>query len=271
MEVFIFRLTDHIAAEIRLGDEQRVLQVHLILLVIVVVDELAVTRNGKLARLVVIVRDDRVPYFIRSVLRHIVGRLRGDLLILGRNDRVRGTVAALALVALKGLAHRCPRGRPVLSALRILDVNVAARLIKRHAVETIADDTSVRAGLHEAVSARVVRNDRAVLRGSQIVSPCRRGVGSGDDVLLCFLIKITVLHIRKPLQIFRIARQTADPLSVIIQYSVLRRQGLHRFKYRILHPTMDFPNSSPRGSACRTRRCPLRPATTPRCIPNARR
>ena len=194
MEVLIFPLQNHVAAEIRMADEQRVLQVYLILLVVVVVYEFAVAGYGQLAGLIAGVRYNGVPDLVGGVLRHIISRLCADSLILRGNHRIRSSVAAFAFIAFKGFADRRPGSGPEVAVLAVTKIDVSAGLVKRHAVETVTDYPAVRAGFNEAVSARIVRDDGSVFRRSEIVSPSGRRIRTGDDVFFRLLIKITVVH-----------------------------------------------------------------------------
>ena len=158
----VLLLEEVVAFKIGMRDKKRVLKINLILLVVILVYKLAVACSGEVSRLYVIVGDFASPNLIIGVLRNIIGRFRGDFFVLGRNDCVSCTVAALALVLGKRLADGRPRAAPIVAVVVVLDVNVASGLVAVYAVKAVAQNSALCAALNERISARVARDNRAV-------------------------------------------------------------------------------------------------------------
>ena len=74
-----------------------------------------------------------------------------------------------------------------------MQIDIASRLII--AVKNIAEYTSLGAGFHEAVTARVVGNQCTVFRGAQIVGPWLGGIRSRYNIFPVLVIKVSVLHV----------------------------------------------------------------------------
>ena len=167
---------------------------YLILLVVVVVNKFAVACYGKLSGLGVVIGDLGSPDLVKSISGNVVCSLSLDVLVLGGDNGVSSTVAALALVLVEGLADRRPGSRPVIACFAVLEVDVSAGLVNSNRIEAVTDNSSVCAGLYEAVAACVVGNDCTVLRIAKVVSPRHRGIGAGDHVLFVFKVKMSVIH-----------------------------------------------------------------------------
>ncbi len=118
-----------------LHDVLRILQVVAIVVHVPVGSELSVGESAKLTSLLAHVGHLHVPNFELLTLRHEVESLCLDIAILGRDLRIGGTVAALALVFIERFAHRLPRARPEVFRLAVVQVDVATRLVQWHVVE----------------------------------------------------------------------------------------------------------------------------------------
>ncbi len=130
------------------------------------IGELAVGEHVDFTRAVAL-----VGHFESPVLE---GLSQGDEVRgLGRNafvarleDGIGCAVAAGGLVLVEWLAHRLPRGRPVIAIGLVPQVEVAPRLIHRDAVEEQAQEAPARARFVEAIATRVVGDDGAILGGA---------------------------------------------------------------------------------------------------------
>lgn len=224
---------DIVALEVGACDEQGILEIYLILFVVRVVHELAVAGNSELSGLVGGVCYLCRPYLVCSALGNVVGHLGLYALVLGCDNGVSGTVAALALEFIEGLAYGRPGSGPVLAGLLIAQVNVASGGVVCNAVEAVADNTSVSAALYEAVAAGVVGNDSAVLGVAEVVCPCGRCVRTGDDILLAEFVEMSVVHWYS--SIYSSARGGVFTIPAVFQpclyYNIKR---LH-FKGGVLH------------------------------------
>ena len=87
---------------------------------------------------------------------------------------------------LTGFPPRVPHG------LTIFDVEVAATIVHRYVVVTIAGDTAELRILIEAVTAGSVRNQREEVLVAQIVDPGPRGLRVCDDILAMLVVEMTV-------------------------------------------------------------------------------
>ena len=195
LEDLVLLLENEILLEVGASDEQGVLKVYLILLIVVVVNELAVAGYGKLSGFGVVVGDLGSPYLVQSISGNIVCSLSLDVLVLGGDNGVSSTVTALALVFVKRLTYGKPGSRPVVACFSVLQVDVSAGLVNCNGVEAVTDDSSVCAGLYEAVAACIVGNDSAVLRVAEVVGPGSGSIGACDYVFLVFKIEMTVIHL----------------------------------------------------------------------------
>ena len=186
-------LEDLVALEAGAGDEQGVLEVDLILLIVVVVGEFYEAEGGQVSGLIAVVGDDRTPNLIGCAVGHVIGHLRADVCIVGRDHSVCGAVTADALVGIQRLANRLPGSRPVICGVVVPQVDVTARQC-HHRVEAIAADSAVCAGLDEAIAGSIVGNDCAVFRRTKVVDPRCRGIRMVDHILLVLEVKVTILH-----------------------------------------------------------------------------
>ena len=195
LEDLVLLLENEILLEVGASDEQGVLKVYLILLIVVVVNELAVAGYGKLSGFGVVVGDLGSPHLVQSISGNIVCSLSLDVLVLGGDNGVSSTVTAFALVFVKRLTYGRPGSRPVVACFSVLQVDVSAGLVNCNRVEAVTDDSSVCAGLYEAVAACIVGNDSAVLRVAEVVGPGSGSIGACDYVFLVFKIEMTVIHL----------------------------------------------------------------------------
>ena len=178
--------------EFRLGDELRVLHVHQVLGIEAFGRELGISEYADLPRPVRQVLQCNRPYFMRRPHGHIVQGPAPDSLVFAHEFRIACSVVALGFVLVQGLADRLPAGAPEVPGFFVPQVDIPAGLIKL--VKCITEDSSSRAALHKAVAAGIHRDDRAVVRRSEIVRPGCGRIGIGDDILSGFLVKIAVLH-----------------------------------------------------------------------------
>ena len=176
------------------GDKLRILHVHQVLGVEAFGGKLRIAEHADLPRTVCHVLQGDPPYFMGGTHRHIVQRPAADSVVLAHEFRIAGTVVAFRLILLQRLFYRLPAGAPEISGFLIPQVDIPARFIKL--VECIPQDPSGSSALHKAVSAGIHRNDRTVIRGSQVIRPGTRGVRIGDDIFSGFLVKVSVLHFR---------------------------------------------------------------------------
>ena len=186
-------LEDLVPLALGAGDEERVLEVDLILLIVVVVGELHEAEHGERAGLVGGIGDLGAPYLIGLAGGDVVGRLGRDAGIGGGHDGIRRAVAALALVLVEGLADGLPGGRPEVAALGVAQVDVSARQ-RHHGIEAESEVASIRAGLHEAVACGVIGDDGTVGGVAEVVDPGRGGIRAGDDIFLVGKVEVAVLH-----------------------------------------------------------------------------
>ena len=173
VQVAVDLLGDAVAGKEGPADEEGILQIHLVLLVVVVVGEFRVARQGQFPGGVGGVGHRQLPHFMGAVLGHIVDRFGVDARIVGEHPGVAHAVAAFAGVVLQVLAHRLPGSRPEIPAGVVPQVEVPAGAVEL--VEDVAQDAAVGAGLGKAVAAGVVGDDGAVLRRAEIVLPRGRG------------------------------------------------------------------------------------------------
>ena len=144
-------------------DKKCILEVYLILLIVVLVCELTEAEQRQISLLVGVVCYLNSPYLIGLVERNIVSDLGLDAGILAGNSGISGTVTALGLILIEGLAYRLPCGAPEILSFIISYVYISSRKTDI-GVETIAEYSSVSAALYKAVSSSVIGNDSAVLR-----------------------------------------------------------------------------------------------------------
>ena len=192
MAELVDALQDMIFVELGDGDELGVLHVHQILGVEALGGELTVAEHANLPRLVARIGNSQPPDLVGSVQGHVIQRLGRDTVIFAFDLGVAGAVAGDGVVFLQILFHGPPGGRPEIAAVLVAQIDIAARLVKL--VEHIAQDAARRAGLDEAVAARVLGHDGAVLRRAQVVGPGHGRAGIGDDVFAFRVVKETELH-----------------------------------------------------------------------------
>ena len=185
-------LHDAVACKFRPGNEQGILQIHLIHLVVAVVGEFRVAGEGQIAGFITVVGDGQCPDLILGIQRHIVKGFGADAGIVRAHPGVAHAVTALRFVQIQGLAHRHPGGRPEIPAVVVPDVQIPSGLVE--VIEDIPQNPSVGAGGGETVAAGVVGDNRAIFGRTQIVDPGCRGVRLRDDVLPISVIEVSVLH-----------------------------------------------------------------------------
>ena len=108
VEVLVLFLLDKVVLEICVSDEQGVLKVYLILLVVVLVNEFTITGNGDATGLGIGICYLAVPYLVGCILGNVVKSLGLYSLVFGCDNGISGSVMALALIRIEGLADRCP-------------------------------------------------------------------------------------------------------------------------------------------------------------------
>ena len=185
-------LQNLVAKEYCVRCTQRILQVYLILIVIIIIRKLCITKYRNLTRLVRCVRHLTSPNLIYLSERHIVICLCLNARILREHCSISSSMMNLALILIQVLANRLPGSRPEISSLIVSDVNVTSRCIIT--VEMITQDTAIGTALNKAVTTRIVGNDRTILRRTKIVTPRSRCIRSGDHIFAVLLIKVTIIH-----------------------------------------------------------------------------
>ena len=191
-QVPVDQVPDPVPLEQRAGDKERILQVHLVLFVIAVVRELSVSGEAQVPGCIRAVLYTDPPDLILLVQRDIIERLRTDPCVFRHDLRVAGAMPAFAPVSVEGLSHGLPGGRPVIAGPIVADIDVTSRPVC--VVEHIPQDPSVRAGAHETVPTGIVRDQRSVFGGAEIVGPGRRSVRPGDHIFPVRIVKIAVIH-----------------------------------------------------------------------------
>ena len=197
-KVSVDQITDPVSLEQRAGDKQRILQVHLVLLIVAVVRELGVTGDAQVTDSIRAVLYFDAPDFVLLVQRNIIECLRMDSCVVRQDFRVAGAVAAFAPVLVQRFPHGLPGGRPVIGGLVVPDIDITPGSVG--VVEHIAQDPSVSAGAHEAVAAGVARDQCAVFGRAQIVRPRCRRVRACDHIFSVFIVKIAVFHSSPPVR-----------------------------------------------------------------------
>ena len=197
-EVHVGAVVDDVAGHVHLENVLGVLKIDQIVVGIPIAGIFHVGECAQAARSLAQVGELDVPALESLPQGNKVCRFRSYPAVLGRDDSVGRPMAALRLVPIQGLAHRLPRGRPVVLALAVAQVDVPPRLIHGERIEPQPQEPSLGGRLVEAVPSGVIGNDGAVFGGAQIVAPRLGGVGAGDDVLLVVIVKVPVLHWRTP-------------------------------------------------------------------------
>ncbi len=192
VQVAVNLLDDPVALELRSGDEQRILQIYLILFIIAVVGKFRIAGQRQIPLDVRTVRDRKRPHFMTFSQGNIIEGFGFDPVIACRHAGISHSVAAGAFVVCEILAHRLPGGGPVIPGLIVTNIEVSSRLIK--IVKNITENPPVCAGFYKAVAAGMVGDDRAVFRGTQIIHPGRRRIRPVDHILPVFVVKISISH-----------------------------------------------------------------------------
>ena len=89
-------------------------------------------------------------------------------------------MTAFTFITAGFFSYRLPGSGPVILRFIIPYVKIASGLVK--AVEDITQNPSVCSGFCKAVAAGIVRDDRPVFGGAQIIDPGRGCIGAGDYV-----------------------------------------------------------------------------------------
>ena len=97
-----------------------------------------------------------------------------------------------ALVRIQLSLRRLPAGIPY--GIPVLDVQVFAIDVCGHVIITITGQTQQLGILIEGISAAGVGYQTEKLVAAQVVDPGKRSLGSGDDIFLMHIIKMTILH-----------------------------------------------------------------------------
>ncbi len=106
--ILVHMLDNAVLLEACTRNEERILEVDLVLLIVGLVCELDHTVNGELSLLVGSVSHLCAPNLVCLAIGNVVCHLRLYACVLSRDDRICSTVAALALVLVKGLAYGLP-------------------------------------------------------------------------------------------------------------------------------------------------------------------
>src|SRR5574344_671714 len=178
------------------GDVLGVLEVEGILREVPLGGELAVGEHAQLAGLGAGVGDLEVPVFEVLIERHEVGGGGLDAAVLALDYGVAGAEARGGLVLLEGLADGLPRGRPVVAAGLVAQVELAARHVHRDGVVAVAQEAAGGRRAGEAVATGVVGDDGAIAAVAEIVGPRPGSVGAGDDIFAGCVVEVTVVHCR---------------------------------------------------------------------------
>ena len=100
--------------------------------------------------------------------------------------------AVAAFVCVERCLAGFPSGTP--HRATIVDVEVAATGIHRHAIVAVARDTAELGVFVETVAASGVADETEEILIAQIVNPGKRCLRVGDDILAVFVVKITEFH-----------------------------------------------------------------------------
>src|SRR5450631_4021252 len=146
------------------------------------------TRRGS------VVANSHVPEFDVVVERDEDGLLGVQVLVVASELGIREAVTALVAGMVKVLAHGLPGDGPVFAGVIVADVDVVTRPVERHAVRAKAGHAAMLGASVEGIAAGVVRNHRAQVAESQVVSPGDRDIRTVDHVLAVFVVKMTVAH-----------------------------------------------------------------------------
>ena len=137
--------------------------------------------------------------------RDEAGHLRADPGVVRLEDGVAQAVPDGRRVLAQRLADRLPGGGPVIAcrdgtrAVVIAQIQIAARLVDRDAVEPHAQHPSSSARTVERIAAGVLRDDPAVQARAEVIDPRPRRVRPRDDVLAGGIVEVAEAHRRGPL------------------------------------------------------------------------
>src|ERR1035438_6261003 len=156
--------------------------------------ELDISENAEMTSRGSVVANSHVPQ-LDVVVERDEDRLLGmHVPVVASEFGIREAVTALVAGMVETLAHRLPGDGPVFAGVVVADVDVVTRPVERHAVRAKAGDAAMLGAFVEGISAGVVRNHRAEVAESQVVSPGNRYIRTLDYVLAVFVVKMTVAH-----------------------------------------------------------------------------
>ena len=124
------------------------------------------------------------------VHRHEGLELRLELILPACDDGIAETVTTL--IRIKRSLRRLPARIP--DAVAILDIVVAATLVERTVVVTVAGETQEFRILIEGVASCRVRDETEEVPGPEVVDPWERGLRSRDDIFSLCVIEMTEFH-----------------------------------------------------------------------------
>lgn len=109
--------------------------------------------------------------------------------LASRNAGIVHTVTALVAVewSLAGLPSGIPHG------VAVLDIEIAAAIVHRHTIVSVAGDTPEFCVLVEGIAACCIGDEREEILVSQIVDPRSWGLWIGNYVLAIVVIEMTIL------------------------------------------------------------------------------
>ena len=179
--VFIDVLNDLIALKAGTGDEEGILQIHLILLIVVVIGEFYESKCRQMPNGIAAVGNLGTPNLMRCAVWHIIRHFRSNSGIFCGKDGVSCSMAAFALIGVQRLSDRLPGSRPIIRCIIVPQVDIPSG--KCHiGIEPIAGNSSIGARLYETISGSLIGNNSAIFRGTQIIGPGSRCVRLGDDI-----------------------------------------------------------------------------------------
>lgn len=111
--------------------------------------------------------------------------------LASRNAGIVHTVTALVAVewSLAGLPSGIPHG------VAVLDIEIAAAIVHRHTIVSVAGDTPEFCVLVEGIAACCIGDEREEILVSQIVDPRSWGLWIGNYVLAIVVIEMTILFL----------------------------------------------------------------------------
>ncbi len=180
----------------RPGNEQRVLEIDLILFIVAVIGKFRVSGQSKIPRFPGMIADGERPYFVGLSEGNIIKRFGGNPVIFSCHFGISYAVAAFALIEFQIFPNGLPGSRPVVSGIVIPNIYIASRLVEM--IEYIAQYPSICAGLGKTIAAGIVGNDRPVFRRTKVIYPGSRSVWPFNYIFPIFIIKISIFHIVIP-------------------------------------------------------------------------